>query len=182
MQPCIYVCRSSDGKELRRLRGEGDYPWHTRWSSNGKAVTWSRDKKGEKELALDLQRMEFVLPGKVSDESQHKLDDVQIKVVDHQLVIYRRGTEVAKVKVGKYVAMPRFAVVSPDRALIEGLSGQGQGQSQVARSPIDKAVYLTDLTQYVYHRVQELSDREQTPVSAIPSSVRPFALSQPAAE
>ena len=58
------------------------------------------------------------------------------------------------------------------QALTEGLSGQADYNK-------DGFVYLTELDNYLYERVKELSNEQQHPVTAKPASVVPFALSKP---
>jgi WD40 repeat protein len=57
-------------------------------------------------------------------------------------------------------------------ALLEALGGKG------ARSPRDGCVYIHHLGQYVYDRVQELSNDEQHPTTPQPG-IKPFRLARP---
>ncbi len=58
------------------------------------------------------------------------------------------------------------------QALTEGLSGKADYNK-------DGFVYLTELDNYLYERVKELTNKQQHPVTAKPASVEPFALSKP---
>ena len=58
------------------------------------------------------------------------------------------------------------------QALAEGLSGQADFNK-------DGFVYLTELDNYLFERVKELSNNRQHPVTAKPASVVPFVLSRP---
>ena len=58
------------------------------------------------------------------------------------------------------------------QALTEGLSGRADYNK-------DGLVYLTELDAYLVNRVKELSNDHQHPVTARPTSVKPFPLSRP---
>ena len=57
-------------------------------------------------------------------------------------------------------------------ALVEGLSG-------AADFTKDGSVYLNELDAYVSDRVKELSQGQQHPVTARPTSIRSFPLARP---
>ena len=57
-------------------------------------------------------------------------------------------------------------------ALVEGLSGAADYNK-------DQVVYLNELDNYVSDRVKELTQGQQHPVTARPTSVRSFPLARP---
>jgi len=57
-------------------------------------------------------------------------------------------------------------------ALIDGLNGQADYNR-------DGLIHWNELDLYVYNRVKELSKDEQDAVTAKPTTVRPFALTEP---
>jgi hypothetical protein len=124
----IFIARTSGERREQCLGGEASRTWQARWGSAGSVVSWSpyRDlKKGEKTLAFDLSRLEFVPPDEAiaayDDVAEHRLGDVELKNIGgRRLDILRHGEEVAKIRTppGPKPRSLCFSVVSRDRAVV----------------------------------------------------------------
>jgi hypothetical protein len=126
----IFISRTSDQGREHRLGSTATRTWRARWGSAGSVFSWSPKRKlenGEKPLAFDLSRLEFVPPDEaivaLDKGRERKRGDVELTRSNlgtrtYRLDVLRNGEKVAEIPFNTKSWRLHFTVVASDRAVV----------------------------------------------------------------